>query len=674
MTQGRFRGAIADMVVPTLLLALVAAAFRDVVLDPNAIPAGLDLIQHYGREAVVRRALAAGTLPLWNPFEFSGFPMLADPQTGMFYPPSVVLRLLPIPSFLTWTVVFHVWLFGVGVYALCRTRGIGRPAAGLAAVALMLGGITMPRVYAGHLDILRTAAWIPLAFATACRSIDRGSVRPTIAAVLVLSCQLLGSYLQLAVYTFAGIALYSLFSAAWPRSATRSSRHSATLAGHLAVLVLLVAGVTAIQLVPTARLVLEAGRTSGMDYRDALQGSVGAAELWQFVTPMLGAAAIAPESWETSAYVGVLLVALAPLACCLGSHRRTALFFLGLGGITLAFAAGHPLYRLHHGLFPMFRIPGRLLVLWSMSIAVLGAIGFEWVMRLGRTRPAGSGLRRAWPVVALVLAGTLVGTDLWLYARHFIEPRPIGDRFMQSAPLVPTPGGRVLSLCDARVKPLEFAALGVPTIDGYNSYFLMNYGRLAQAARGNPPRPMPAFPRIGAESTLPDLEIVSQLNVTEFVSCDPLTHGALTLVSRREPFYVYRNALAVGRVFPAVTSAEGCDAAVPAVVTRDPDARDLRLSPPTTDAGDGRFRFVSSSSRTRLLVLAEPHYPERRGWIDGVETPVHEVNIALSALCVPPGTHLVELRYVPSSLYLGAAVSAATLMLWLGVPLVRRRR
>ena len=71
--------------------------------------------------------------------------------------------------------------------------------------------------------------------------------------------------------------------------------------------------------------------------------------------------------------MGWLPAALAPLALW-SSRRRAAVFFAGLAALAMALATGGPLYRLHYALFPMFRIPGRLLGFWAIGVTVLGVI------------------------------------------------------------------------------------------------------------------------------------------------------------------------------------------------------------------------------------------------------------------------------------------------------------
>ena len=85
------------------------------------------------------------------------------------------------------------------------------------------------------------------------------------------------------------------------------------------------------------------------------------------------------------------------------------------------------------------------------------------------------------------------------------------------------------------------------------------------------------------------------------------------------------------------------------------------------DTSTGVLRLHVSLSEARTLVLSEPFYPERRAWVDGIATPLEKSNIALSSVRVGAGSHVVKLRYVPTSLLWGSVISAAVLLLWAAV-------
>ena len=82
-------------------------------------------------------------------------------------------------------------------------------------------------------------------------------------------------------------------------------------------------------------------------------------------------------------------------------------------------------------------------------------------------------------------------------------------------------------------------------------------------------------------------------------------------------------------------------------------------------------RFVVNAERACMLVISEVYYPWWRAALDESPVEVHRVNHAMLGVVVPPGSHLVRLWMLPLSLWLGAAISGAALLVW-GVLVVWR--
>ena len=91
--------------------------------------------------------------------------------------------------------------------------------------------------------------------------------------------------------------------------------------------------------------------------------------------------------------------------------------------------------------------------------------------------------------------------------------------------------------------------------------------------------------------------------------------------------------------------------------------------------------FAVDTDRSRLLVISEVYYPP--GWtatIDGVETPIVQVNHVLRGLAVPEGSHQIRLVFDPPAFRqsvwistLGTGISYGLLLVF-GVTAVLRRR
>ena len=89
----------------------------------------------------------------------------------------------------------------------------------------------------------------------------------------------------------------------------------------------------------------------------------------------------------------------------------------------------------------------------------------------------------------------------------------------------------------------------------------------------------------------------------------------------------------------------------------------------------GNLRFVVGTSAAGMLTINQTYQRGWQGWVDGEPTPVYPVNYRWMGVYLPcPGAYDIHLRYLPTSLLIGLAVSASSLVLVLMVSLVVARR
>src|SRR4051794_34214718 len=115
------------------LVALAAAlwALWPSWLDPRLAPADFgDLFTfHYPMRHLAAEALQQGRLPFWNPYVFSGLPLLANPQAALFYPLSALGFVLPLTPALSWDFLLHLLWAMLGVALLARQARLPAAAA-----------------------------------------------------------------------------------------------------------------------------------------------------------------------------------------------------------------------------------------------------------------------------------------------------------------------------------------------------------------------------------------------------------------------------------------------------------------------------------------------------------------------------------------------------------------
>lgn len=73
-------------------------------------------------------------------------------------------------------------------------------------------------------------------------------------------------------------------------------------------------------------------------------------------------------------------------------------------------------------------------------------------------------------------------------------------------------------------------------------------------------------------------------------------------------------------------------------------------------------RLVARTDRVGYLVLLDSWYPGWRAWVDGREVPVYRADFLFRAIPLEPGEHVIAFEFRPLTLYVGALVSAASLV------------
>ena len=188
---------------------------------------------------------SVGQVPLWNPLENCGFPVLADATSSVFYPGKLVF-LLPFEFAAIYNVYVaaHVLLAAWGVYRLARRWNASPSGAVLGAMAYAFSGSVLFQ----HCNVvfLIGAAWLPLAVEAADRVLARRRRLDLLGLALVWAMMVLGGDPQAAYHA----ALLAVLQAFFRRD---NATHLLSSAGRLGVATALALALAAIQIVPSAR-------------------------------------------------------------------------------------------------------------------------------------------------------------------------------------------------------------------------------------------------------------------------------------------------------------------------------------------------------------------------------------------------------------------------------------
>jgi hypothetical protein len=149
----------------------------------------------------VQDAWRAG-LPLWNPHEERGRPLLADPTAAALYPAQLLLA-LPLPFEFTWKLflVSHLLIAATGVYGLGRRWRLDAEAATLASVTYAWSGLVVFQLH--NPPYLIGAAWLPWSLWGVERTIvDRPGLASLLSLAVPTSLMIVGGDVQTAYLVF----------------------------------------------------------------------------------------------------------------------------------------------------------------------------------------------------------------------------------------------------------------------------------------------------------------------------------------------------------------------------------------------------------------------------------------------------------------------------------------
>jgi len=167
-------------------------------------------------------------LPLWDPYAMSGFPIIGDPESQIFYPINWLFVVIHPFGELPYKLVecqeiLHFCLAGLFMYLLARTFVHSKAAALCSGLLFMFSGAMV--VHTQHLASIDAMAWFPLIFLFARRGLLYEDLFFTVSAGVIFGVQILAGHWQHSAYLGVLLLLYFAYEAffgpdrahLWPR-------------------------------------------------------------------------------------------------------------------------------------------------------------------------------------------------------------------------------------------------------------------------------------------------------------------------------------------------------------------------------------------------------------------------------------------------------------------------
>ena len=319
-----------------------------------------------------------GEIPLWNPLNNCGVPFLAQWNTSVCYPLSLVYLLLPLPWSLNIFCLGHLVLAGVGMYLLAYRWTQNRLAASIAGLAFGLNGLMLNCLL--WTSNLTAMSWQPLVILCVERAWQRGGSRRIALAALAGAMQMFSGAPEIIIFTWVLLAIL------WLCEVRRESVPLWLSMRRLTATVVLVAGLALVQILPFLDLLTHSNRDASYAAADAWPLPVwGLANLvvpqFHASQSVLGTYHLHGQYWTKSYYVGVGVLSLALIG--LWRERRFRTWWLGgaaLAGLMLALGNAGVVYGWLKQIVPwvsVARYPIKFVALAVFAIPLLAAFGFN---------------------------------------------------------------------------------------------------------------------------------------------------------------------------------------------------------------------------------------------------------------------------------------------------------
>lgn len=650
------------------------------------------------------RSLAAGDSFIWLPHVFCGYYLHGDGTVGMYHPFHLILySTLPLGIACNLEFLFTYAFMMLGMFLFLRRWSVLRDASMFGALVFTFSGYNL--LHYIHPNAIAGAAhlpWLLLAIDVAMRDSDRRRVALAgLSIVLLTASQLLVSHPQHFWFSSLTEALYVLLLVSSRREIARLPL--LITAKGLGVLV------GGVQLFPLLDAVSNSVRAEpSLDF--LTWRSLHPANFLQLVGPYLFRDRVFGDNMhELGIYNGAIPLALLLLLVLrireLGRLRRLATGALGLGVLSLVLAMGKYgyLYRLQT-LLPflgLFRAPSRYTLLFHFAMAIGAAVAFSELSALAQQRER-LAWRTLWPLGLAPLASVLPVIFLF-WADGHLDPATAQKIFrhiaLQNLVLV---GPVLLTLATALVVAASRGSrVALAGVILFAAADLGVYG--LSYIWSNPPTDIESFtdsvpmPPDGSGHRIQSTENVLIMKgarlASGYVALEPkrrlddesearlrLANVSWVWTKRGGPLYGRFFGYRVSDPLPRVRLVSR------AVVSSDPgrdiDSIDIEstalvseeLGLPGGEPGraaivsdrPGSIKVATEAGSKQLLVLSEAYHDGWRARVDGEEREVMRVYGDFMGCVVDAGRHKVEFSFRPTSLRVGAWVSA----LGLGLALV----
>lgn len=652
--------------------------------------------QIYPWKTLVVESLKQGKLPLWNPYNFSGAPLLGNFQSAALYPLNVFYLFFSQIDAWTILVILQPLLSILFTYLYSRTIGLQRLASWLTAISYGLSGFMA--VWLEYNTVGHVIAWLPLILLSIEHLQKKSNPLWLGALTAAHAASLLAGHPQ--VYAYTGV--FSLIYAAF--------RVPKKILPRIIGFTALGIGLAGVQIIPGIELIANAARSPHDPTNLFTKILIQPMQLLSLPFPNFFGNPATRTYWPLDTFVGkVTSIGLIPLFFVFSAFRRKddlTRWFIGATTVILLLITANPLtYILYRLPIPLISSssPTLMTFLFSFSLAVVCGLGLDyWLQDKHSTKKL---LRRTIEMVvlfgllfvvtkfvipehapiairallygAIITAATLI--LFWvaitrssvrapaisiLIVIHVLDLFIFFNRFN---PFVPRalvfPQHTILSFLKEK-SPDRYWGYGTANVaanfssqyhmfspEGYDPLYPASYGRFLYSYRDGKP-------------------ITSFDNATRSDAAIRSTFGDKGLSDTDKQRVL--NTLSVRYILDRTENAANAQIYPPAIYKKIYEFEDwsvyenMQSSPRAylsggeaiiTSYAPEKISIRTKSSRSGTLILSDAYYPGWLATLDSKTIPIIPTEQGTRTLDIPAGNHTVIFTYAPKSVTYGILLS-----------------
>lgn len=317
----------------------------------------------------------SGEVPLWNPYNFSGNPHLANFQSAVFTPFNLLFFILPFVDSWTILILLQPLLAGFFTYIFMRELKVGKIAALISSTTFMFCGFIT--VWMAYGTLSYAIAFLPLALFSVERFYKMKKIIYLILLSISIPLSFFSGHFQTSLYFLFFIAGYVFFKFIQTKNVG--------LTIYAVAYIMFGCLIAMPQILPSIEFYLYSGRSS--TYISG--GGIPIQYLITTFAPDFFGNPVTRNDWfgyyaEFASFIGIIPLILSVFAL-IKLKNDYIKFFLMCAIITLILAINSPILTLISTLkIPVISTstPSRIIILFSFSIAVLSGFGLEAFQKL----------------------------------------------------------------------------------------------------------------------------------------------------------------------------------------------------------------------------------------------------------------------------------------------------